>query len=119
MRQRAQIERSGVGTGAAGEISNFMTFFLMFLLFGGLFSVLYTLGMVLVSGVTAAFVGGMDALWEMVSAYPWLQMLGGSWLLSGIPFAILMITILENEENHRETGGFCHIRGKNPPLHIC
>lgn len=77
-----------------GGISNFKAFLLMFLLFGGLFSVLYTLGMVLVSGVTAAIAGGMDALWEMVRAYPWLQMLGGTWLLSGIPFAVLMIIFL-------------------------
>lgn len=77
-----------------GGISNFKAILLMFLLFGGLFSVLYTLGMVLVSGVTAAIAGGMDALWEMVRAYPWLQMLGGTWLLSGIPFAVLMIIML-------------------------
>lgn len=74
-----------------GVISNWRVFWLVFLIFGGCFSVLYTLGMVLVSGLIAAIFGGLDAVWESVATYPWLQMFAGSWLLSGGVLGLMMI----------------------------
>ena len=74
-----------------GGLSNWRVFWLIFLIFGGCFSVLYTLGMALVSALEAAVFAGLDEVWKNLSAYPWLATLAGTWLLSGGVIGILMI----------------------------
>lgn len=67
-------------------------FFFLFIVMGGLFSVLFTLGMLAITVLITAVVAGFSAVPEMLTALPWLQIFAACWVLYG--GAMGLVTVL-------------------------